>query len=127
MKQEIQQSKRAKGNYGEDFSVRLLEKDGYTIICRNYTFNGGEVDIIAAKEQYLCFVEVKTRSIQSGESAACAVDEQKTARLKKGVEEFYREFNEDPHISSLIPRIDIMEIYTDNGIVKSHNHIPGIS
>ena len=127
MMQRNQHNKRAKGDIGENYSSLRLEKDGYSVICRNYVFRGGEIDIIASKGQYLCFVEVKTRSILSGENAAEAVDSAKLERLKKGVCEFLREFSDDPHISALTPRIDIMEIYTDNGTVKKYNHIIGIS
>ena len=121
------QSNRAKGDIGENHTSHILEKDGYCVICRNYVYKGGEVDIIATKEQYICFIEVKTRSILSEEKASDAVNEVKLSRLKKGVDEFMREFGSDAHISALTPRIDIMEIYTDNGTVKTHNHITGIS
>lgn len=117
---------RAKGNLGEDFAANLLESNGYSILCRNYTFPGGEVDIIATKGNNICFIEVKTRSLLSGEIAAQAVDDKKTARLHKAIDYFFEEYRENLYVSSLIPRIDIMEIYTSNGTVRKHNHIPGI-
>ena len=120
-------SNRAKGDIGEDFAVRLLEKNGCTILCRNYVFPGGEVDIIATTGNVICFIEVKTRSLFSGENAAEAVDEKKTSKLHKAIDFFFEEYRDNMYISSLIPRIDIIEIYTHNGTVKKHNHIPGIS
>ena len=126
MNQKTNQSNRAKGDTGENYTALLLENEGYCVICRNYVYKGGEIDIIATKEQYLCFVEVKTRNILSGTKASDAVDTAKLSRLKKGVDEFLREFGNDAHICALTPRIDIMEIYTDNGTVKIHNHITGI-
>ncbi len=126
MKQKTVNS-RAKGNFGEDYAVRILEEDGYTILCRNYVFSGGEVDIIATKGDIICFIEVKTRSLFSGENAAEAVDGKKTTMLHKATDIFFEEYRDNIYVSSLIPRIDIIEIYTHNGTVKKHNHIPGIS
>ena len=109
------------------YAALLLAKDGYSILCRNYTFPGGEVDIIATKGNSICFVEVKTRSITSGENAAAAVDGEKLERLKKAIEYFFEEYSDNMYVRSLTPRIDIMEIYTGKGTVKKHNHITGIS
>lgn len=53
---------RRKGNMGEDFAVECLEKAGYTILERNYLTKYGEIDIIAEKDHYIAFVEVKARS-----------------------------------------------------------------
>lgn len=49
------------GNKGEDIAVASLEKDGYTIVTRNYRKRYGEIDIIAQKNNVLYFAEVKTR------------------------------------------------------------------
>lgn len=111
---------------GENYAALILAHDGYSILCRNYNFPGGEVDIIATKENYICFVEVKTRSISSGENAACAVDKAKLSRLKRAITYFFEEYKDNLYVSSLTPRIDIMEIYTSKGTAKKHNHITGI-
>ncbi|MCF7900004.1 YraN family protein [Candidatus Babeliales bacterium] len=49
------------GNAGESAVTDSLIKDGYTIVARNYRIRGGEIDIIVRKDEYLAFVEVKTR------------------------------------------------------------------
>ena len=49
------------GAVGEEVTVRYLEKNGFTILAKNYRIRGGEVDIIATKQELLVFVEVKTR------------------------------------------------------------------
>ncbi|MDP4132623.1 MAG: YraN family protein [Bacillota bacterium] len=53
------------GNIGEEAAVKLLKKQGYKIIDRNYTVRGGEIDIIAKDKDTLVFVEVKLRKNDS--------------------------------------------------------------
>ena len=63
---------RARGNIGEDAVCSFLERHGYEIKDRNFTVRGGEIDIIALKNDTLCFVEVKTRGeapLSEGEEA----------------------------------------------------------
>ena len=45
------------GNFGEDFTVNYLKKQGYKIIERNYHSRFGEIDIIAANKKVIAFVE----------------------------------------------------------------------
>lgn len=49
------------GSYGEELACQHLKKLGYKILERNYRIRGGEVDIIAMDQDYLVFIEVKTR------------------------------------------------------------------
>lgn len=49
------------GNLGESLACKYLEKQGYKILVRNFLIRGGEIDIIAQEEEFLVFVEVKTR------------------------------------------------------------------
>ncbi|MCR5763149.1 MAG: YraN family protein [Treponema sp.] len=49
-----------KGVMGEDRAVKYLSDHGYSIIDRNFRTRSGEIDIIAQKDSYLVFVEVKS-------------------------------------------------------------------
>ena len=49
------------GVVAEDFAVSLLRSKGYKVIERNFHSRFGEIDIIALKDGYLVFVEVKAR------------------------------------------------------------------
>ncbi|MBQ1596030.1 MAG: YraN family protein, partial [Clostridia bacterium] len=55
-------NKNGLGNLGEDYACEVLEGLGYEVLDRNVRSRFGEIDIIARKEGFLCFVEVKTRS-----------------------------------------------------------------
>lgn len=49
------------GNDGEQAVANFLQRKGFTILSRNYTVKGGEIDIIAADLTTVVFVEVKAR------------------------------------------------------------------
>lgn len=49
------------GAHGEQLVCNHLQKAGYTIKARNYAKRYGEIDIIAAKDDVLAFIEVKNR------------------------------------------------------------------
>ena len=55
------------GKKGEEAAVAFLKKKDYRIVEQNWTFHGYEIDIIAETEEFIVFVEVKTRtSVQWG-------------------------------------------------------------
>ena len=120
-------NRRAIGKSAEETAELYLIKDGYSILCRNYTAPHGEIDLIASKGNFLCFIEVKMRSVSSGENAAAAVDKTKLSRINSAISFFLEEYGNNKYISSLTPRTDIVEIYTAKGTVKKFNHITGIS
>lgn len=50
------------GREGEAFAAEFLEAKGYTILERNFRNGRAEVDIVARKDRFIVFVEVKSRS-----------------------------------------------------------------
>lgn len=59
------------GPRGEEAAAQYLKEHGYKILECNYRVSGSEVDIIALKDDSVCFVEVKTR-----ESDDCGLPEE---------------------------------------------------
>ncbi len=56
-------NKRSFGSEGERLAAEYLRQNGYRLLDVNYRFGRlGEIDIIAAQDGYICFVEVKTRT-----------------------------------------------------------------
>ncbi len=49
------------GRRGEDLAAEHLERLGFRVLERGYRTRHGELDIVAADERTLVFVEVKTR------------------------------------------------------------------
>lgn len=53
---------RAMGDLAEEKACDYIRSLGFQIIERNFTLRGGEIDIIAIKDQVLHFIEVKSGS-----------------------------------------------------------------
>lgn len=56
--------KRSRGDQAETLVAEHLEKQGFTILERNYRKAYGEIDVIARNKDLVVFVEVKMRTQQ---------------------------------------------------------------
>lgn len=70
-------SRHETGQTGEDMAIAFLEVLGYRILERNWRFRRFEVDIIAAKNDILHIVEVKTKKGSRGGYPESRVDHRK--------------------------------------------------
>ena len=100
------------GMTGEDVAAKFLEQNGYTVIERNYRCGHEEIDIIAADEQFLVFVEVKTRSCHIPDSTvygrpASAVSATKQRHVVSAARAYLRSHPENTRQ----PRLDVIEVY----------------
>ena len=111
-------NKKVLGKLGEDVAVSVLESNGYRIIERNFRIGRlGEIDIIARDSEFICFVEVKTRTCDYFGMPSEAVGKKKQEKLRtlamaylkiKGLQHRYIRF-------------DIAEIYVDRSGTSSEN------
>ncbi|MFW2333344.1 YraN family protein [Ilumatobacter sp.] len=88
------QSKRARGRWGEDRACRQLRRAGYEILDRNWRSPErsvlGELDIVAATGDAVVFCEVKARRQSSFGGAASAVDVRKQKQIRRLAESWLR-------------------------------------
>ena len=76
-------NKRGFGKIGENIAANYLTKNGFTILDRNYRSGRfGEIDIIAAENEYICFIEVKTRTSSLFGTPIEAVGYEKRKKIK---------------------------------------------
>ncbi len=71
------------GRQGENLAGQYLQKSGYRIIEQNFRVKCGEIDIIAMDNEYLVFIEVKTRSSTKFGKPAEAVNYYKKQQIIK--------------------------------------------
>ena len=69
------------GRKGEEVAVEYLVSKGHQIVARNWRFHGYEVDIISEDEEYIVFVEVKTRTSVLWGNPADFVGKQRMRRM----------------------------------------------
>ena len=84
------------GNEGENRAAAFLEAKGFSIIERNWRTKGGEIDIIAVKNDILAFVEVKTLPNGTLDMIQRELNYQKRQRIIKTSKRFllkHREYN----------------------------------
>ncbi|UMZ73342.1 YraN family protein [Natranaerofaba carboxydovora] len=72
-----------KGKIGEELAEKLLKKQGYLVLEKNFRTRTGEIDIICKENDTIVFVEVKTRQDLNFGLPEEAVDFRKMAKIKK--------------------------------------------
>lgn len=117
-------NKRTKGAEGEKIAAEYLKANKYSILTMNFRYKRlGEIDIIARENNYICFVEVKTRSTLDYGLPREAINYRKQENIRKLASIFiakHRLYNENI-------RFDVVEVYikkdTDSITLESINLI----
>lgn len=101
------------GIYGEGYAEKLLVKEGYNVIDKNFSCKVGEIDIIAIKDGILILVEVKTRRSLKFGLPEEAVTPKKIYKIKR-TGEWYSSIH--PELPKKV-RIDVVSILITDGRV----------
>ncbi|HSL89064.1 MAG TPA: YraN family protein [Ignavibacteriaceae bacterium] len=113
-------NKKTIGQEGEDIAADYLVNNGFEMITRNYRYGHGEIDIIAKDKSndYLVFVEVKTRkNLEYGEPEY-AITKSKVKQLKKIAESYVYEKD----IKEVECRFDVIAIIWNRETKPLINH-----
>lgn len=98
------------GNQGEALAAQYLSAKGYQFVTKNYRCSIGEIDLIFKVDEYLVFVEVKTR--KGGQvSPLISLTKAKQNRIRKIALWYLSETNE----TSMQPRFDVVGITMIHG------------
>jgi putative endonuclease len=84
------------GTWGESVAAEYLKERGYIIVARNVRTPYGEIDIIAEKDGFTIFVEVKTRTSKNLGPPEISVTPRKQEHMLAAAEHFSQE-NEIDH------------------------------
>ena len=97
------------GKMGEDLAASFLEEKGFEIVKRNYRHKRSEIDLIVKKDNWLIFVEVKTRSSSRFGEPEDFVDAFKANQMMLAAEEYIFSTDWKGHI-----RFDIVSVKVGN-------------
>lgn len=107
------------GYYGETIAKQYLIGKGYKILMQNFKSKSGEIDIIAQIEDYIVFIEVKTRRTLTYGLPGEAVDRRKQMRYGKIASTYIR----NNRLFDNNYRFDVIEIYITSNDSYTINHI----
>ncbi len=120
MKKLLTQKGKEFGKSCEELAGRFLKDQGYTIVERNFQTKLGEIDIVAKKDNYLVFVEVKARRSQNYGLPQEAVTTKKQAVIKKVAQAFLQKNG----LEHKMMRFDVIAITFSNQGQPKVEHIP---
>ena len=106
------------GNSGENTACLFLESKGYIIIEKNYKAFRKEIDIIAHRDGYIIFAEVKTRSSVKFGVPSESVNFKKRQHIIFAAKKFL--LDNSGLYSKYQPRFDVIEIYHDKKSGKDY-------
>ncbi len=93
------------GAKGENLAAEFLQAKGFKIVARNYRHKHVEIDLIVQRENWLIFVEVKTRTSTSYGEPEDFVDHHKGRNVFEAAEEYIFSNDWQGHI-----RFDIVSV-----------------
>lgn len=93
------------GSTGENLAAAFLAEKGFEIVTRNFRFHRGEIDLIVRRDDWLVFVEVKTRTSVVFAQPEEHVTIQKARKIYEVAEEFIYRIDWRGHV-----RFDVISV-----------------
>lgn len=113
--------RRKTGKAGEALARRYLSENGYRIRAVNWRGRRGELDVVAEKDGWLVFVEVRTKRTPVFGAAREAVDVRKLRQIRRVAEEYVVR----QHLADMPMRFDC--IFVDwQGAQPLVEHVMGV-
>lgn len=98
------------GRKGEDAACQYLTNIGCKVVERNWRYGKHEIDIIAEDEQYIIFVEVKTRTSSQWGNPEDFISNSQIKRIIAAANFYIQEKD-----ISKEPRFDVISIISHGG------------
>ena len=106
------------GLWGEEQVAAHIKKLGGTVLETRWRCRFGELDLVAKRGKYLCFVEVKLRKNDAFAPAHAFVTLSKQKKLRTTAKCYLAQ-----HPTGLQPRFDVAEVYAPLGRGTLHPEI----
>ena len=104
------------GKKGEVLAAKFLSEKGYSVLCTNWYYGKGEIDIIAKRNETMIFVEVKTRESNAFGEPETFVTKKKQRILVKTADAFIQSKNID-----LESRFDVISVILGKNNFEIHH------
>lgn len=101
-------ARQIEGDAAESSALEYLQKQGLTLVERNFRCKGGEIDLIMQDRDVLVFVEVRKRADLRYGGAAASITARKQARLSIAAQTFLQRYRAPPPC-----RFDVIAIDAD--------------
>ncbi|RYF04179.1 MAG: YraN family protein [Oxalobacteraceae bacterium] len=99
------------GDAGEDAALLHLQQHGLTLVERNFSCRGGELDLVMRDGATVVFVEVRRRASGAFGGAAATIGRAKQARLQAAANTWLQRYRMPPAC-----RFDVVAI--DGGVLS---------
>ena len=106
------------GNKGETLAAEFLLKKGFEILAKNYRHHRAEIDLIARRDDWVLFVEVKTRSSDEFGEPEEFVSAGQVNRILDAAEEWVFATDWQGHIRFDIITVKFSEDFTKEPLVE---------
>lgn len=93
------------GRLGENLAAKFLQDKGFTVAERNFRFGKAEIDLIVQRDEWLLFIEVKTRSSVAYGQPEEFLTPQQVNRIFDAAEEYIYRIDWQGHV-----RFDVVSI-----------------
>ena len=103
------------GGKGENLAADFLAKKGFEIIERNFRYKKWEIDLIVKKDDWLIFVEVKTRTSAAYGEPEQFVDNFKANKIYEAAEAYIFKVDWHGHV-----RFDVVSVKMEKGTEIIH-------
>ncbi len=108
---EADAQKKITGRAGEKAVADYIKSRKMNVVEKNYVTPFGEIDIIAEDDDYIVFIEVKTRSGDRYGAPSEAVDKTKRKHIVDSAKYYLKVTNS----TEAFTRFDVAEVFSDNG------------
>ena len=99
------------GQHTENIACRYLQRQGLSLITRNFRSRFGEIDLVMRDQQALAFVEVRYRNACAFGTPLESITREKQRKLQQTGVYFLRCY---PYYATLSPRFDVIGLTGDN-------------
>lgn len=115
-------NKRLQGKVFEELTAKYLTKRGFSIIQKNFTIHGGEIDLITKYKNLIVFVEVKSLRSEQFIKLEETITRKKQRTLIKACQIWL--YNN--HLENINWRIDFLGVVKDkDGKINRLQHLVG--